>query len=273
MGYWTEDDLPFYHGLARTFPLADRWFWSCLGPTFPNRRFMIAGTAHGLIDDLPWDILDLPPAGTIFDMLTRHDIGWSNYHNVRPAKCCSSGRWARTACGPRAASPGSAAGSPRGHQAGPGQQAIHRRPVPARASRAASGICAHPAVLRRRGCGHAAGVQHRRPGLRGVLRGEPAGHPQGRELRRRGHQPGHARQGLAAHAADLGLRRARRLLRPRAAARGGAAGRRTGPQPLLAAAGWVQACSGRCWPRTCARSGPRTRARTATTGSGSGSRR
>src|SRR5487761_1429346 len=85
MGYWSEDDLPFYYGLARTFPLADRWFSSCLGPTFPNRRFLIAGTAHGLIDDLPWDILDLPPGGTIFDMLTRNGISWANYHNVRPA--------------------------------------------------------------------------------------------------------------------------------------------------------------------------------------------
>ncbi|HEY0717777.1 MAG TPA: alkaline phosphatase family protein [Streptosporangiaceae bacterium] len=86
MGYWTGDDLPFYHGLARTFPLADRWFSSCLGPTFPNRRFMMAGTAHGLIDDLAWDILDLPPGGTIFDVLTKHGIGWFNYHNVRPAR-------------------------------------------------------------------------------------------------------------------------------------------------------------------------------------------
>ena len=25
MGYWTETDLPFYHGPARTFPVADRW--------------------------------------------------------------------------------------------------------------------------------------------------------------------------------------------------------------------------------------------------------
>jgi phospholipase C len=85
MGYWTVEDLPFYHGLARTFPLADRWFSSCLGPTFPNRRFLIAGTAHGLIDDLPWDILDFPPRGTIFDVLTRNGISWANYHNVRPA--------------------------------------------------------------------------------------------------------------------------------------------------------------------------------------------
>jgi phospholipase C len=86
LGYWTEADLPFYHGLARTFPVADRWFCSCLGPTFPNRRFMIAGTAHGLIDDLPWDLVDYPPAGTIFDLLTKHDISWVNYHNVHPAK-------------------------------------------------------------------------------------------------------------------------------------------------------------------------------------------
>jgi phospholipase C len=82
MGYWSEADLPFYYGLARTFPLADRWFSSCLGPTFPNRRFLIAGTANGLVDDLPFHLLDYPPNGTIFDMLTRHGISWANYHPV-----------------------------------------------------------------------------------------------------------------------------------------------------------------------------------------------
>ena len=82
MGYWSEQDLPFYYGLARTFPLADHWFSSCLGPTFPNRRFLIAGTANGLVDDLPFHLLDYPQAGTIFDMLTRHGISWGNYHPV-----------------------------------------------------------------------------------------------------------------------------------------------------------------------------------------------
>jgi phospholipase C len=82
MSYWTEQDLPFYHGLARTFPLADRWFSSCLGPTFPNRRFLLAGTANGLMDDLPVNLLDRPRAGTIMEMLTRHGISWVNY---RPA--------------------------------------------------------------------------------------------------------------------------------------------------------------------------------------------
>jgi phospholipase C len=82
MAYWTDQDLPFYHGLARTFPLADHWFSSCLGPTFPNRRFLLAGTANGLMDDLPVNLLDRPRAGTIMDMLTRHEISWVNY---RPA--------------------------------------------------------------------------------------------------------------------------------------------------------------------------------------------
>ena len=86
MGYWTSADLPFYYRLADLFPVADRWFCSCLGPTFPNRRFLISGTANGLIDDLPWDLIDYPPAGTIFDALAAHDISWVNYHNVHPAR-------------------------------------------------------------------------------------------------------------------------------------------------------------------------------------------
>jgi phospholipase C len=86
MRYYTEEDLPFYYGLAKTFPLADRWFSSCLGPTFPNRRFLTAGTAHGLIDDLPFGMVDYPKAGTIFDLLTAHGISWANYHNVPPGK-------------------------------------------------------------------------------------------------------------------------------------------------------------------------------------------
>jgi phospholipase C len=82
MRYFTEDDLPFYYGLARTFPLADHWFSSCLGPTFPNRRFLIAGTSNGLVDDLPLHLLDYPPAGTVLDLLTRYGISWTNYHPV-----------------------------------------------------------------------------------------------------------------------------------------------------------------------------------------------
>jgi phospholipase C len=86
MGYWTEADLPFYHALARTFPLADRWFSSCLGPTFPNRRFLVAGTSHGLTSDSLSRTLDYPDRGTIFDLLTRYGISWANYHPVGHAR-------------------------------------------------------------------------------------------------------------------------------------------------------------------------------------------
>ena len=82
MGYWTDEDLPFYAGLARTFPLADRWFSSCLGPTFPNRRFLVAGTAHGLSSDRLKKTIDRPANGTLFDLLNRHGITWADYHSV-----------------------------------------------------------------------------------------------------------------------------------------------------------------------------------------------
>ena len=82
MTYWDEEDLPFYYGLASTFPLATRWFSSCLGPTIPNRRFLISGTAHGLIDDVPFGMVDYPASATLFDLLTAHGITWANYHHL-----------------------------------------------------------------------------------------------------------------------------------------------------------------------------------------------
>ncbi|HEV7887204.1 MAG TPA: alkaline phosphatase family protein [Acidimicrobiales bacterium] len=82
MAYWSGAELPFYYSLAQTFPLATSWFSSCLGPTFPNRRFLLAGTAHGLIDDVPTGMLDRPPAGTILEVLTKLGISWTNYYDI-----------------------------------------------------------------------------------------------------------------------------------------------------------------------------------------------
>jgi phospholipase C len=85
MGYWTGDDLPFYYGLARTFPLADRWFAPCLTETYPNRRFLMAGTAFGWVDHETPTIKDpMPPNGTIFDRLNTHGISWKNYYSSLP---------------------------------------------------------------------------------------------------------------------------------------------------------------------------------------------
>ena len=83
MGYWTEAELSFYYDLARKFALVDKWFCGCLGPTNPNRRFLISGTAYGLIDDDPFSMFSYPPTGTVFDLLTAHRITWRNYHSSR----------------------------------------------------------------------------------------------------------------------------------------------------------------------------------------------
>jgi len=47
MEYYAEEDIPFYYWLARTFAISDRNFGSLLGPTWPNRLFLIAGTSCG----------------------------------------------------------------------------------------------------------------------------------------------------------------------------------------------------------------------------------
>jgi phospholipase C len=47
MAYYTPEVLPFAYSLASTFTLANRWFSSIPGPTYPNRRFLLAGTAFG----------------------------------------------------------------------------------------------------------------------------------------------------------------------------------------------------------------------------------
>jgi len=85
MGYWTRADLPFYHDLARTFVLADRWFASCPAQTLPNRRFLVAGTASGHItNDLDFSPAVQPANGTIFERLDAHGITWLDYYTSLP---------------------------------------------------------------------------------------------------------------------------------------------------------------------------------------------
>ncbi len=83
VGYFTGADLPFTWDMARTFPIADRWFSSVLGQTDPNRRYLMAGTSLGQIADSLND--DLPPNGTIFDLLNRYGITWRDYYSNIPS--------------------------------------------------------------------------------------------------------------------------------------------------------------------------------------------
>jgi phospholipase C len=87
MVYWTDEDLPFYYSLASEFTLANRWFGSAPCQTYPNRRFLLAGTAFGLISTDVNSITNAtpPPNGTLFDRLNAHGIAWKNYFVDLPA--------------------------------------------------------------------------------------------------------------------------------------------------------------------------------------------
>jgi phospholipase C len=80
MGYFDESDLPWYYGLARTFGIGDRYFCSVLAQTFPNRRFLQAGTAAGLVStSLVSPFVHPPAAGLIWDRLDAAGVSWANY--------------------------------------------------------------------------------------------------------------------------------------------------------------------------------------------------
>ena len=86
MGYYTPEVLPFAYSLARHFTVANRWFASVPGPTFPNRRFLLAGTAWGGTETNLRMLLDPPPPnGTIFDRLSEHKISWADYFTDVPS--------------------------------------------------------------------------------------------------------------------------------------------------------------------------------------------
>ena len=92
MGYWDETDIPFYYGLAKVFPLCDRYFCSVMAQTYPNRRFLIAGTASGVVTTNFSNITKFPPAnGTIFDRLHQHGISWRNYASDLPGVAVIAG--------------------------------------------------------------------------------------------------------------------------------------------------------------------------------------
>jgi phospholipase C len=85
MGYWTDRTLPFYYSLASTFPIGDRWFGSVPGQTYPNRRYLLAGTSVGMVEDIIEQVVTPAPNGTIFDRLESFGLTWKDYYSSFPA--------------------------------------------------------------------------------------------------------------------------------------------------------------------------------------------
>ncbi|HEY2693519.1 MAG TPA: alkaline phosphatase family protein [Streptosporangiaceae bacterium] len=80
MGYWAHADQPFYYSLASVFPIADRYFCSVLGQTYPNRRYLISATSIGQVNDTLPAATDYPANGTIFDAVAAAGVSWRDYY-------------------------------------------------------------------------------------------------------------------------------------------------------------------------------------------------
>ena len=79
MGYYTETELPFYYSLFEDSTLCGNMFCSLLGPTWPNRFYLMAGTSGGITTNGQWGygIFDYP---IILDLLDAAGVSWKIYN-------------------------------------------------------------------------------------------------------------------------------------------------------------------------------------------------
>ena len=76
MGFHDRSAIPFYYALADRYTVCDRWFASVMGPTFPNRFYLHAGTSFGLKKNSPlWD----PKLATVWDRMHDKGLAAKNY--------------------------------------------------------------------------------------------------------------------------------------------------------------------------------------------------
>ena len=79
IGYYGEQDIPFYAALAGNYTACDRYFASILGPTFPNRLFLHAAQTDRLTNSTA--ISSLP---TIWDRLAAAGVSANYYYSNVP---------------------------------------------------------------------------------------------------------------------------------------------------------------------------------------------
>lgn len=88
--YYTASDLPVYAALARRFTVFDGWHSSLLGPTFPNRQYLLSAQSEGLKTDpglkkTPRSIANgIFHAETIIDRLARAGVPTGYYNTNVP---------------------------------------------------------------------------------------------------------------------------------------------------------------------------------------------
>jgi phospholipase C len=89
IGFFTQDELPFYYELAQTFAIDDSYHASVIGPTLPNRLYFMAATSFGhtttgeAIPPIPAGYR--PITGTLLDLMDEHNVSWMSYYSDLPA--------------------------------------------------------------------------------------------------------------------------------------------------------------------------------------------
>ena len=104
MYYYDERDIPFYYNLANTFAIADHYHAALLGPTWPNRMFLLAATSFGMtFNGFPDISADTFPDkdSSILDELEKRHVSWNLYGDGSPGAAVIYNvnflnRWART---------------------------------------------------------------------------------------------------------------------------------------------------------------------------------
>ncbi len=84
LGYYTADELPFYYSLldAPDAALCANYFCSVLGPTLPNRFYLMSGTSGGITSNgyCCFEIFDSVQWPIILDLLDEAGVTWRIYN-------------------------------------------------------------------------------------------------------------------------------------------------------------------------------------------------
>lgn len=81
LGYYTGQDLPYYYSLFSSSTLCVNYFCSVMGPTWPNRFYLAAGTSGGITTNGVWGfgVFDYP---IILDLLEAAGVSWKIYNTA-----------------------------------------------------------------------------------------------------------------------------------------------------------------------------------------------
>jgi phospholipase C len=91
LGYYDDNDLPFYYFLADTFAIADHYFPSVRSGTFPNRDYLLIGTSDN-VRETQYAIWPDPSLPTLFNRLSDAHVTWGVYGDDHALEECLNNR-------------------------------------------------------------------------------------------------------------------------------------------------------------------------------------